>query len=132
MRVLPMNDDYFMAELYASKLLPGNLKADIESLPTAAKKATKFLDNAIKPSVENNDCTKFHTLLSLMKKNDDITIKNLANKIRSFLNETIRNILNQRILNDKASKQCKCILVLCKNTAVDCSLSARQLLRMSC
>ena len=31
-RVLPMNDDYFMAELYASKLLSRNLKADMESL----------------------------------------------------------------------------------------------------
>ena len=31
-------------------------------LATAAKKASKFLDNAIKPSVENNDYTKFRTL----------------------------------------------------------------------
>ena len=102
-RELPMNDDYFMAELYAMKLLPGNLKADIESLPTSVKRASKFLDDVIKPSVENNDCTKFHTLLRLMKKTDDVAIKELADTIRSLLNETIRSILNQRS-NDETSK----------------------------
>ena len=97
MRALPMNDDYFIAELYARKLLPGNLKADIESLPTSAKRATKFLDDVIKPSVENNNCTKFHTLLRLMKENDDGTIRQLADRIRNLLNETIRSVLNQKI-----------------------------------
>ena len=58
-RALPMNDEYFIAEVYAKKLLPGNLKADIESLPTSAKRASKFLDKVIKPSVENNDCTNY-------------------------------------------------------------------------
>ena len=100
-----MNDDFFVAELYSKKLLPGNLKADIESLPTSAKRASKFLDDVIKPSVENNDCTKFHTLLRLMKeKIDDVTVKQLADTIRS-LNETIRNILNQRSDDDKTGKQ---------------------------
>ena len=103
-RLLPMNDECFMAELYAKKLLPGNLKADIESLLTSTKRASKFLDEVIKPLVENNDCTKFHTLLRLMKENDDVTIKQLADTIRSLLNETIRSILNQRSI-DKTSKQ---------------------------
>ena len=46
-RALPMNDEYFIAEVYAKKLLPGNLKADIESLPASAKRASKFLDKVI-------------------------------------------------------------------------------------
>ena len=104
MRALPMDDDYFKAELYAKNLLPNNIKADIESLPNSAKRATRFLDDVIKPSVEKNDCTKFHTLLSLLKKNDNITIKALANKTRKSLNETIRSILNQASSDDKTSK----------------------------
>ena len=104
MRALPMDDDYFIAELYAKNLLPNNIKADIESLPNSAKRATRFLDDVIKPSVEKNDCTKFHTLLSLLKKNDNATIKALANKIRKSLNETIRLILNQASSDDKTSK----------------------------
>ena len=97
MRALPMNE-YFMAELYAKKLLPGNLKADIESLPTAVRRTSKFLDDVIKPSVENNDCTKFHTLLGVMKESDDDSIRKLADKL-----------LNQ-ISNDNTSKyKCYCI-----------------------
>ena len=104
MRALPMDDDYFIAELYAKKLLPNNIKADIESLPNSAKRATRFLDDVIKPSVERNDCTKFHTLLWLMRENDDSTIKALAENIRSSLNETIRSILNQISSDNKTSK----------------------------
>ena len=102
MKVLPMDDDYFIAQLYAKNLLTGSLKADIESLSTT-NRASKFLDDVIKPSVENNDCTKFHALLRLMKKTDDSTIKALANKIRKSLNETIRSILNQASFDDKTS-----------------------------
>ena len=101
---LPMNDEYFMGELYARKLLPGNLKATIKALSTGAEKASKFLDDVIKPSLESNDCTKFHTLLRVMMKNDDITIKKLAERIRSSLNETIRRTLNQTSSNDELSK----------------------------
>ena len=37
---------------------------------TGAEKASTFLDHAIRPSLENNDCTKFHALL---RKIDDGT-----------------------------------------------------------
>ena len=104
MRALPMNDEYFIAELYAKKLLPGNLKADIESLPISARRASKFLDDVIKPSVENNDCRKFHTLLRVMKENDNDSIRELADKLRYLLNETIRSVLNQKSSNDNTSK----------------------------
>ena len=101
---LPMNDEFFMGELFARKLLPGNLKATIKALSTGAEKASKFLDDVIKPSLENNDCNKFQTLLRLMMENDDDTIKKLAERIRSSLNETIRHILNQTSSNDELSK----------------------------
>ena len=104
MRALPMDDDYFIAQLYAKNLLPNNIKADIESLPNSAKRATRFLDDVIKPYVEKNDCTKFHTLLWLMRETDDSTIKALAENIRSSLNETIRSILNKISSDDKISK----------------------------
>ena len=102
MRALPMNDDNFIAELYAKNLLTSSFKAYIESLPTA-RRATRFLDDVIKPSVEKNECTKLYTLLWLIKKNGDITTKALANKIRKSLNETIRSILNKASSDDKTS-----------------------------
>ena len=94
MRALPMNDEYFIAELYARKLLPGNLKATIKPLPTGAEKASTFLDDVIRSSLENNDCTRFHALLRLMMEHDDVTVKKLGERIRNLLNETVRNIPN--------------------------------------
>ena len=103
-RLLPMNDECFMSELYTNDLLPGDLKADVESLPTSTKRASKFLDNVIKPSVENNDARKFHILLKLMKENDDISIKELADKIRISLDRTIKCMA---LCNDEPGKFCK-------------------------
>jgi len=84
-RSLPMNNECFMAELYRRDLLLDDLKGEIQSLPTSTKKASKFLDEVIKPSVEINDVRKFHMLLSSMKKINDVTINKLANKIRNSL-----------------------------------------------
>ena len=100
----PMNDEYFMGELYTRKLLPGDLKTSIKALSTGAKKASKFLDDVIKPSVESNDCTKFLTLLTVMMKINNVTTKELAERIRSSLNETISCTLNQTSSNDELSK----------------------------
>ena len=84
MKALPMKDEFFLAELYASELLPGDLKSEIESLPTAAKRASKFLDDVIKPSVEEDDSRKLRMVLSLM---NDFNVKELADKIRTLLDE---------------------------------------------
>ena len=106
-RLLPMNDECFMSDLYGKSLLPGDLKADIESLPTSTKRASKFLDNVIKPSVENNDSRKLHILLNLMKENDDISIKELADKIRISLDGTIKCMMNLTLPNDETGKFCR-------------------------
>ena len=105
MRTLPMNDEYFMAELYAKKLLPGNLKAEIESLPTPARRASKFLDDVIKPSVENNDCKEFHTLLRVMKEFGNVTIKELSNTITTLLGTITTCIPNPTLSDNETGKQ---------------------------
>ena len=65
-KTLPMNDAYFMAELTRHFFTTGNLKAMIEAKPTEADKATCFLDNAIKRSLESHDITSFQKLLEVM------------------------------------------------------------------
>ena len=84
-RSLPMNDDIFLGKLYMNKLLPHNCKAIIESLHTPVERAAKFLDNIIKPSVENNVITRFNVLLTVMMESDDDAIKELAKRINSML-----------------------------------------------
>ena len=65
-KVLPMNDAYFMADLTQYFFATGNLKATIEAHATEADKATCFLDNAIKRSLESGDITPFQKLLEIM------------------------------------------------------------------
>jgi len=83
-RLLPMNNDIFIAELYKNDLLPHNLKAVIGSLSTRAEKATKFLDDVIAPSAENNCDTRSNVLLTVMMDSDDDAIKQLA---KTMLNQ---------------------------------------------
>ena len=90
-KTLPMNDDIFTAELYTNKLLPGDLKEHLESLPTSARKASKFLDIVIKPSIENNDVTRLSTLLIVMTDSDDSTVKRLAKEIQLMLDRGSSN-----------------------------------------
>ena len=82
-----MNDDIFLGKLYINNLLPHNFKAIIESLHTPVERATKFLDNIIKPSVENNVITTLHVLLTVMMDSNDYAIKELAERISIMLNQ---------------------------------------------
>ena len=100
-KLLPMNDVFFMSELYGNDLLPGDLKTKIESLPTSFERASKFLDNVIRPSVEINDSRKFHKLLSLMKEIDDFNVRELAEKIKIKLERTMKCMA---LCDDEAGK----------------------------
>ena len=86
-RSLPMNDGIFLGKLYINNLLPHNFKATIESLHTPVERATKFLDNIIKPSVENNVITTLNVLLTVMMDSNDYAIKELAERINIMLNQ---------------------------------------------
>ena len=86
-RSLPMNDDIFLGKLYMNNLLPHYFKATIESLHTPVERATKFLDNIIKPSVENNVITTLNVLLTVMMDSNDYAIKELAEGINVMLNQ---------------------------------------------
>ena len=89
--LLPMDDDLFLANLYGNKLLPGDLKASIMSLSTSAKKATKFLDAVIEPSININETEQFKLLLSIMNYSGNSTVKILAEEIISKLNHEQSN-----------------------------------------
>ena len=65
---LPMHDAVFRAKLFEKGLLPGDSKERVESLATKADKATFFLDNMIKPSVQiSNIGDSFKRLLDVME-----------------------------------------------------------------
>lgn len=92
-----MDDSLFLANLYKSDLLPGDLKASVESLSTPAMKATRFLDAVIKPAITNNQSERFNLLLSTMKICDNTTVK--------CLGEEIMNLINDQQFNYETGKQ---------------------------
>ena len=85
---LPMKNDIFIAMLYKNNLLPGNLKEAIESSHTSTSRATKFLDDVIKPTLQYDDRTRFDALLAVMKSCDDDALKKLSETISLALNQS--------------------------------------------
>ena len=87
LKLLPMEDNFFMAELFKNNLLPHNLKAVIDSLSTRADKVTKFLNSVITPSADNLNNVNFNVLLQVMMNSNDNAVKQLAEAIISMLNK---------------------------------------------
>ena len=87
LKLLPMEDNFFIAELLKRNLLPHNLKAVIDSLSTRADKVNKFLDSVIRPSAENSNNSNFNVLLQVMMASNDNAVKQLAEAIISMLNQ---------------------------------------------
>ena len=82
---LPMADAIFLAKIHSKRLLSGNIKATLKSLPTPADKATEFLDQVIEPSLKSNDVTPLKKLLTIMEDYGNDALKSLAKTIGSAL-----------------------------------------------
>ena len=86
-KVLPMNDSEFVAELYSCDLLPGNLKDRVKAEKTQADKATCFLDGKINRDVSIDDFSSLMELLKIMEENEDKSLRRLATEIKVALKE---------------------------------------------
>ena len=85
---LPMKDAIFLGKLYTADLFSGNQKEKMESETTSPERATYFLDNAIKPALEDDDDIEpFLKLLEVMEKFDNNLLKKLAAEIRMKLSK---------------------------------------------
>ena len=83
---LPMDDAKFVAKLFSSNLLPGDLKNQLKLLHrTSADKATLFLDSVIEPSVTSSDGSSFEKLLKVMEDSEYEHVKELTKLIRTSL-----------------------------------------------
>ena len=85
-KVLPMEDTYFITNLDTADLLPGNTKDKVQSasLPTRADKASHFLDNVILPDVDNNR-SNLDKLLNVMEESDFGVLNGLGTEIQRAL-----------------------------------------------
>ena len=85
---LPMDDPNFTAKLYSARLLSSYLKEYVESRSPATRteKATRFLDQMIKPSV-----ISFDKLLHVMEDSEYQHLKELVVQIRTSLLQSHNN-----------------------------------------
>ena len=86
-KVLPMSDAIFMAQLYVSQLLTDDAQISIGARVTA-EKASFFLDNYIERGFDDDGSNPlFLNLLKLMQRSDNLELKSVANEINSRINE---------------------------------------------
>ena len=88
MMSLPMDDAIFTALLRAQYLLPGDLKEEVQKMPTRVQKAELFLDRAIEPPLNIGNSEPFNVLLAVMNDknyNDNDALKHLATTIKQAL-----------------------------------------------
>lgn len=86
MRTLPMNN-LFISKLCKHDLLPQNIKCTIKCMHRRLDRATYFLDNAIKPELDDQKILK---LLAAMKESGYDNVKEFAYELQLhlFLNDT--------------------------------------------
>lgn len=84
-KLLPMDDAVFIAELYSRDVLTDHDRDLILSQSTRANKALVFLNNTIQPSMHQNDSEKLYQLLECMENSDFTVVKELAQRIKGKL-----------------------------------------------
>ena len=114
-----MNDSVFIAKLYSNDLLPGGMKATIESIPTASQRTTKLLDNVIKPAIDCNNASRLCVLLEVMKNSEDDNLRRLAGAIMSALREGLIN-------NKSASGMLSTLYICEKHLLMSCHVNILQ------
>lgn len=82
-KILPMDDVIFTANLITKHLLPGNIQNHIASLPTPADKSLYFLSHVIKPSLDIDITSSFDDLLDIMESCEYAHIEVLAREIKA-------------------------------------------------
>ena len=83
---LPLKDALFLAGLTGQNLFSGTLKEEVMTAPTAKDATTRFLDKAIKRSLDIDDREAFNKLLLVMEKSGFRRVKTLAEQIKQKLN----------------------------------------------
>ena len=84
-KVLPMIINILVTTFYCSKLLSGDHKSRIDSLPTDREKAEYFLNEVIKPGLEIKYTEQFDEMLKVMTNSDDPAVKYLVDEMQKFV-----------------------------------------------
>ena len=108
-KVLPMDDVTFIAQLSHNKILPGNVEAHIksQSLPTQSDKADYYLKKNMESSLDIGETEEFNNLITVMEKSGYPHVKKLAKAMKSDLDKELKGkyiafcesmLINKRLL----------------------------------
>ena len=95
MQVLPMSDPNFVEILCRCELLTKNVKLDLQTMTKSIEKASYFLDNLLKPGLDDEKI--FKLLLTAMKSSDDETVKDLAYDLQVKL--LLKNLSSKHLIS---------------------------------
>ena len=93
MQVLPMSNANFIETLCRCELLTENLKLDLQTMNKSTERASCFLDDSIKPGLDDK---KFLKLLTAMKNSDHEFIKDLAYELQVKL--LLKNLSSKHLI----------------------------------
>ena len=91
-KVLPMIINILVTTFYSSKLLSGDHKGRIDSLPTDREKAEYFLDKVIKPGLEIKYTKQFDEMLEVMTNSDDPAVNYLVVEMQKCVSTSVPSI----------------------------------------
>ena len=95
-KVLPMIINNLVTIFYSSKLLSGDHKSCIDSLPANKEKAEYFLDEVIKPGLEIKYTEQFDEMLKVMTNGDDPAVKYLVDEMQKLSTSSpVSSVRNQ-------------------------------------
>ena len=105
-KVLPMIINNLVTTLYSDKLLSGDQKNRIDSLPTDEVKAEYFLNKVIKPGLEIKYTKLYNGMLEVMRTSDDPAVNYLVDEMQKFTMSSVDPV------DQKQSATCKGIIIL--------------------
>ena len=91
-KVLPMIINILVTTFYSSKLLSGDHKGRIDSLPTDREKTKYFLDEVIKPGLEIKYTKQFDEMLKVMTNSDDPAVNYLVDEMQKFVSTSVSSV----------------------------------------
>ena len=103
-KVLPMIINNLVTKLYSDKLLSGDHKGRIDSMPIDEEKTEYFLNKVIKPGLEIKYTKLFDGMLGVMRTSDDSTINYLVSEIQKFQSAASGSLIDDEGENKPAPK----------------------------
>jgi len=81
LKILPLQNEVFLAKLEKAELLPDNSGASIQAKATREEKVSYFLENVVRSAPH----IYLPILIDVMDKHDNLAVKELASEMKKYM-----------------------------------------------